>query len=66
VSGLSAPRPAARLFRARARNKLRNVIPGLQMKTFVFNLRRKQYETEFGLNYEKPHGFARFLGSSTG
>ena len=29
----------------------------------VFNLRRQQYEQEFGADYEKPHGFARFLAS---
>ena len=38
------------------------MIPGAQKKTFVFNLRRGQYEKEFGADYEKPHGFARFLG----
>jgi len=27
----------------------------------VFNLRRGEYEKEFGADYEKPHGFARFL-----
>jgi len=37
------------------------VIPGAQKKTFVFNLKRKQYDKEFGVDYEKPHGFARFL-----
>ena len=37
------------------------VVPGAKKKTFVFNLRRREYEKEFGNNYEKPHGFARFL-----
>jgi hypothetical protein len=44
------------------RDEIRKVIPGAQKKTFVFNLRRKQYDKEFGADYEKPHGFARFLG----
>src|SRR5205085_586936 len=30
--------------------------------TFVFNLKRRQYDREFGADYEKAHGFARFLG----
>jgi hypothetical protein len=38
------------------------VTPGMQRKTFVFNLPRQQYEKEFGSDYSKPHGFARFLG----
>jgi len=44
------------------RDAIRKVVPGAQKKTFVFNLRRKQYDKEFGIDYEKPHGFARFLG----
>lgn len=44
------------------RDQIRKVIPGVQKKTFVFNLRRKQYDKEFGADYQKPHGFARFLG----
>lgn len=43
------------------RDQIRKVIPGVQKKTFVFNLRRSQYDKEFGADYEKPHGFARFL-----
>jgi hypothetical protein len=43
------------------RDQIRKVIPGVQKKTFVFNLRRRQYDKEFGVDYEKPHGFARFL-----
>jgi hypothetical protein len=42
-------------------DEIRNVIPGAQKKTVVFNLRRPQYEKEFGSDYEKP-GFTRFLG----
>jgi hypothetical protein len=37
------------------------VTPGIQRKRFVFNLSRKQYDKEFGSDYAKPHGFARFL-----
>ena len=44
------------------RDEIRKVIPGAQKKTVVFNLRRRQYDKEFGADYEKPHGFARFLG----
>jgi Zinc dependent phospholipase C len=47
---------------SKKRDEIRNVIPGAQKKTVVFNLRRQQYEKEFGSDYEKPHGFARFLG----
>jgi hypothetical protein len=43
------------------RDEIRKVIPGAKRETFVFNLRRQQYEQEFGADYEKPHGFARFL-----
>jgi hypothetical protein len=43
-------------------NEIRKVLPGAQRKTFVFSLRRGQYDKEFGVDYEKPHGFARFLG----
>jgi hypothetical protein len=38
------------------------VTPGINRKTFVFNLSRQQYEKKFGKDYEKPHGFARVLG----
>jgi hypothetical protein len=44
------------------RDEIRKVIPGAKRQTVVFNLRRQQYEKEFGADYEKPHGFARFLG----
>ncbi len=47
---------------SKKRNEIKKVIPGAQRKTFVFNLRRKQYDKEFGVDYAKPHGFARFLG----
>ena len=34
--------------------------PGAKKERVVFNLRRGEYK-EFGEDYEKPHGFARFL-----
>jgi hypothetical protein len=43
------------------RAQIAKVTPGLQRKTFVFNLSRHQYDKEFGADYAKPHGFARFL-----
>jgi hypothetical protein len=46
----------------RKRDEIQKVIPGAKRETVVFNLRRQQYEKEFGADYEKPHGFARFLG----
>lgn len=45
----------------RKRDQILRVTPGMQRKTFVFNLSRKQYDKEFGSDYAKPHGFARFL-----
>jgi hypothetical protein len=43
------------------RDQIVKVTPGMQRNTFVFNLPRKQYDKEFGADYAKPHGFARFL-----
>jgi len=43
------------------RDEIMKVTPGIRRETFVFNLPRKQYEQEFGADYAKPHGFARFL-----
>jgi hypothetical protein len=43
------------------RDEIQKVIPGAKRETVVFNLRRQQYEKEFGADYAKPHGFARFL-----
>ena len=43
------------------RDQIAKVTPGIQRKTFVFNLSRKQYDKEFGSDYAKPHGFARVL-----
>jgi len=46
---------------SRKRDAIRRVVPGAQKKTVVFNLRRKEYDTTFGADYAKPHGFARAL-----
>lgn len=46
---------------SKKRDEIVKVTPGMQRKTFVFNLSRKQYDKEFGSDYAKPHGFARFL-----
>jgi zinc dependent phospholipase C len=43
------------------RDEIVKVTPGMQREKFVFNLPRKQYDKEFGSDYAKPHGFARFL-----
>src|ERR1700730_7404733 len=43
------------------RDQIVKVTPGMQRKTFVFKLARKQYDKEFGSDYAKPHGFARFV-----
>ena len=44
------------------RAEIQKVTPGTQRKAFVFNMPRGQYEKEFGSDYTKPRGFARFLG----
>ena len=43
-------------------DEIQRVVPGAKKETVVFNLEPQQYEKEFGADYEKPHGFARFLG----
>jgi len=43
------------------RAEILKVVPGAKKERVVFNLRRREYEKEFGTDYEKPHGFARFL-----
>ena len=43
------------------RDQIMKVTPGMQRKTFVFNLPRREYEKEFGQDYATPHGFARVL-----
>jgi len=47
---------------SKKRSEIVRVAPGMQRKTFVFNLQRKDYDKEFGTDYAKPHGFARLLG----
>ncbi len=44
------------------REEILAVTPTMKRETFVFNLSHKQYDEEFGRDYAKPHGFARFLG----
>ena len=46
---------------AKKRDEIVKVTPGMQREKFVFNLPRQQYDKEFGADYAKPHGFARFL-----
>jgi hypothetical protein len=46
---------------SKRRDQIAKVTPGMKRETFVFNLSRKQYDREFGPDYAKPHGFARFL-----
>jgi zinc dependent phospholipase C len=43
------------------RAEILKVVPGAKKERVVFNLRRGEYEKRFGTDYEKPHGFARFL-----
>jgi hypothetical protein len=43
------------------REQIVKVTPGMQRATFVFNLSGRQYDREFGSDYAKPHGFARFI-----
>jgi Zinc dependent phospholipase C len=43
------------------RTEILKVVPGAKKQRIVFNLRRGEYEKTFGTDYEKPHGFARFL-----
>jgi len=43
------------------RTEILKVVPGAKKQRIVFNLRRGEYEKRFGADYEKPHGFARFL-----
>jgi hypothetical protein len=46
---------------SKKRDQIVKVLPGIERKTFVFNLPREHYDKEFGADYAKPHGFARFL-----
>jgi hypothetical protein len=46
---------------SRKRDQILKVTPGMQRAKFVFNLPRRQYDKDFGSDYAKPHGFARFI-----
>src|SRR5580765_3606808 len=43
-------------------DEIQKVIPSARKETVVFHLSGKEYDETFGTDYEKPHGFARFLG----
>lgn len=47
---------------SKKREAILKVVPGAQKQRIVFTLRRGQYDKEFGVDYAKPRGFARFLG----
>ena len=47
---------------SKKREEILKVSPGRQRETFVFHLTRREYDRQFGADYAKPHGFARFLG----
>jgi len=44
------------------RDEILKVVPDAQETRVVFKLQRGQYDKEFGTDYAKPRGFARFLG----
>jgi len=46
---------------SKKRAEILKVRPAANRQRVVFNLRRGEYEKRFGTDYEKPHGFARFL-----
>jgi len=46
---------------SRKRDQIVKVTPGMRRQQFVFHLPRRRYDEEFGRDYAKPHGFARFL-----
>ena len=46
---------------SKKRAEILKVMPTANKQRVVFNLRRGEYEKRFGADYEKPHGFARFL-----
>jgi hypothetical protein len=43
------------------RDEIAKLMPGIERKQFVFNLPRKQYEKDFGTDYQRPSLFARIL-----
>ena len=46
---------------SRKHDAIMKVVPTAKRERVVFNLRRGEYETDFGDDYEKPHGLARLL-----
>jgi hypothetical protein len=44
------------------REEIEKLKPGITETAFVFNLPRREYEQQFGPDYAKPHGIARFIG----
>ena len=45
----------------RKRDQILKVTPGMRRTQFVFHLPRRQYDDQFGRDYARPHGFARFV-----
>jgi hypothetical protein len=46
---------------SKKRAEILQIVPAANKQRVVFNLRRGEYEKRFGTDYERPHGFARFL-----
>jgi hypothetical protein len=46
---------------SKKRTEILAVVPAANRQRVVFRLRRGEYEKRFGADYEKPHGFGRFL-----
>jgi Zinc dependent phospholipase C len=44
------------------RDEIKKLTPNIQKEHFVFRYGRRDYETEYGNEYQKPALFARFLG----
>jgi hypothetical protein len=44
------------------REDIEKLTPGVSEAKFVFNLSRREYEKQFGVDYAKPSWWARFLG----
>ena len=45
----------------RKHDQILKVTPGMRRTQFVFRLPRRQYDDQFGRDYARPHGFARFV-----
>ena len=52
---------ATRIAWDQKRDAIQTVTPGVIRAQFVMSLPRGAYEKEFGTDYARPHGFARFL-----